>query len=463
MAPIKQSNLHAHRLIQVGWQRGLANRVAVFKVGAIINENTSDRVNMMRSERDIAPANAIIQRPGVRLNFRAFFLAIVIFLTGLSVPFHLYMAAATALMMAWFLLNAAKQTGNSSARLNRQALFLVGGLAIFLTIKACIAVVAGKTGAIGGGEYVSVANFFSRWRVQIVFLFLLFLMIHFFVNTTRETLQYALRIVFAVHVGGFVLQFAFYHAFGQVLDFTGWLGGDSVRTGYFGFFRPTGFFEEPSTVIGALVVLLACDAIIARRISVRMLILVAILGYISFSTAAWMFSTVLLAVILPMIFDKKVISAILFIIVAVAGAYFAQTNYAVIQIAKYNQTSGLRSGVVHHMLYERPSWMNIAGPAANDVDADFKAAVRDSAGRRNLAAAHSLGTAVYLFSIYGALGVMAYLAILLLAIRKLPISIFLLVFLATLTKITPGSALFVALATCLFLELRQPQAGFWNS
>ncbi|WNK20136.1 hypothetical protein P1P91_00090 [Halomonas piscis] len=204
----------------------------------------------------------------------------------------------------------------------------------------------------------------------------------------------------------------YYVSGGLVMDFSGWLGADTTRTFYSFYFRPTGFFVEPSRFAGAMVVLLACESLVASRISLQRTFLVAGLCIVTFSTAAWAFASFILFIIIPVILRSKVAGIFIAVGLLIASAISIQSNYAQTQMQKFNKTSGLRSGMIAYALSERSPWENFVGPAANGMTLEylqFGNRLATSDGPHKMAAAHGMGTAVYLFITYGLLGLLAYM------------------------------------------------------
>lgn len=387
-----------------------------------------------------------------RLNFYTLCVAATIFLTTLSNKRHVFLVAAPALAFLCLVVGRGAAHGPSKEReISHGAILVCATIAIIVTIKALLAILVGATGA---EDEITTITYLNRWLGDVLWVALLLLMIALFMNTSKRALHSAIWIVLVIHIAAFVAQFAGHYLFGYVLDFSAWMGGDSARTAYFMFFRPTGFFAEPSTFAGAMVVLLACDVFVGRRQSARMTLAVAVVCFVSLSTAGWIFGGGLLLFMVPFAVKSRLARLALGMLIVGGIGLTLASSYGQTQIVKFNNTSYLRTGSVVYTLTERPTWENFVGPATNGPGLGFYARTGPvAAAGADVAAVSDDGTAVYLFILYGAAGVGLFLFFLLYVYRRWPVSFFVLFLLATFTKFTPDTMLFTVFIASVWLEL----------
>lgn len=396
-----------------------------------------------------------IKRPLQRSDFATLFPTTIIFLATLVSNAHVFLFAIPILGLVWSLVNgAAINKAAKGIRLSRSLILLSTSIAVVVTAKAVSSITAAATGASG---FITTTTFVNRWVGDMLWLAALVVMFALFMNMPRSVLLRALRLVFAIHVVAFLLQLATYYVSGGfVMDFSGWLGADTTRAFYVSFFRPTGFFVEPSKFAGAMVVLLACDALVAQSISLRKTFFVAGLCVVTFSTAAWAFAAFILFLLVPVILKNKILSVVVVTGFVAAMAIFLQTSYVQTQVQKFNSTSGLRGNMITYALNERSPWENLVGPAANGATVQYLEAgnrLANSNGSQQVASLKGLGTGVYLFLRYGIAGFAVYIIFFIYALRRLPVAFVLLLFIATMTKIVPSSTLFTILMASTGLAL----------
>jgi hypothetical protein len=221
-----------------------------------------------------------------------------------------------------------------------------------------------------------------------------------------------------------------------------------------GLFRPSGFTAEPSTFAGVMILLLTCDALLAGKVSVRLTLLVAALNILTLSTAAWLFAGSLILLLLIPAPGHRASRLLVVCAFVVAAGLVLPAQYLNTEIAKFSRTSSLRTSSITYALKERPSWQNLVGPASNGAGSGYYALSTPQAGEAQSASSTSDdGTLVYLFILYGAAGVALYLALIVHAYRRLSLQVFLLLALATVTKMTPDATCFVILAAAAGFHL----------
>lgn len=375
-------------------------------------------------------------------------LAAIIFFAGLTIAMPHFGVIVSVVILAWSVcVYIGRGLGSGVLSLSRPLIVTCVVLGLVFTIDGLVAILFGE-----GGFHYTASNFFNRWGTNMIWLAALVAIATVFMHSSRQRLQTAIRIALATHIAGFISQIVWYYSTGQVLDLSGLLGGQSARTTYLHFFRPSGFNTEPSLFAGVVIVLLTCDALVARKVSVSLTIAVAALCLVSFSTAAWLFAACLLLAVLPIATQNKTSLLVSSSAVIVALVLVLQSHYAAVQIDKFWGTVGLRIAAISSN-FDRPALQNLVGPLVNGPSLEYLSKIGKLGGDRVSASASGLGTPFYLALRYGAIGVLAYIAFFIYAYRRLSLSVGLLLGIATVTKIVPSIALFVILAATAMLEM----------
>jgi len=392
-----------------------------------------------------------IKRPRAPLDLlKSVSLAVIVFMTTLASTEHVYLIVTPLLALSWLILSRVTSSRPIySLRLVRPVVLILVVIGSIKTAKTISAILIGDTYL----DIITDVTFFNRWGGAMLWLALFSSMALIFSNTSRSVLGRAIRIAFSVHVIGFLLQFSVYYVLGFVLDFSHWLGGISARTASHVMFRATGFSVEPSTFAGIIILLFASEALVTRRVSPRITLIVESLCILSYSTAAWFFSAFLIFILLPVVIKRKSVSVTVVSIAIVISIVALGSGFVAGQVAKYNRSAGIRGSLITYTLTERPMWHNIFGGPTNSAGLGLVRAASTYGGdKRKTASLSDGGTAAYLLIMYGFVGLVFYMLFLVLAYKKLSLSVFLLLFLATITKLTPATMLFTVLASAFFID-----------
>lgn len=270
-------------------------------------------------------------------------------------------------------------------------------------------------------------------------------------NKKRELISLIAPIL-KVHIAIFYLQFFLYLITGYYLDLVEPFTGGASRyanlyTGpkpEIGSFRPTGFFVEPSTYFGAVLMLASLLLFFDGFRKHKKLFLLAILSmYLSFSTAAAIITTIFIIYILwTGKFGKRLYTYIVLIAIII-GVSAGSSIYSFYQSqsSRFDKTSGLRYGLITAVLNRDPSEV-IMAKGAYAVDDNLAFSSTTAFGNSSIASFNDSGLLIYLWLIFGYLGCFYFLLLSRWQYKcgKKNLILFILI---SLTKISPFTPLFI--------------------
>src|SRR5699024_4091957 len=223
----------------------------------------------------------------------------------------------------------------------------------------------------------------------------------------------SLRLVLIVFIAVFIIQYLLFIFTGKYLDIVNLISSKESRPYYSVFgqliIRPTGFFEEPSTFVGAMMIVLASLSILKQQIDKTLSVVVSAIGVLSFSTAAGLFSAVLFFIVLWTLkpaLKLAVIAVLVSFVFSVAGSLWLSS-----QVFKYERTSDLRTSIFTYAFKDRPLSQVFFGPITIGTSQEFliSSGRKDNADTNVFATNHSLGTGINWLLKYGLFGAFVYL------------------------------------------------------
>lgn len=263
-------------------------------------------------------------------------------------------------------------------------------------------------------------------------------------STKKDSLLNLVTIILKVHVSAFYIQFIVFIVTGNYIDLLEPFTGEASRyqsftssLSFIGSVRPTGFYVEPSTYFYAILALSSIIIIQKKTKDHKALISLTIVSmFLSFSTAAVIIGS-LFAIYLFYISRLRLryYLVVFSALILVSLIFSEQINVLyTVQTLKYENTSGIRFALVDQLI-NRDISNALMASGAFSIDKNISSLVE----KAEIVTNNDNGVFVYLWLIFGYLGIVFYIILFVWAFRNGAINsvLFLLVSMSKIPVFTP--------------------------